>query len=135
MSHDDDDIDDQALRPLRSVWLAMPDEEPPTRGLDALLAAARVKADEMKASARAGDAPASDNALLAAAAAAAIDRPRRNDVVAADQQSLWARFVAAFLRPQVLALATIMILVGGAVFISQRRDKLQHEGPAVSAPE
>jgi len=42
--HDDDD---PQLRALRAVWLAMPDEDPPERGLGELMAAARVKADEM----------------------------------------------------------------------------------------
>lgn len=45
--HDDDD--DGSLKPLRAVWLSMRDEEPPADGMAALLAAARVKADEMKA--------------------------------------------------------------------------------------
>lgn len=45
--HDDDD--DGSLRPLRAVWLSMRDEEPPADGMAALLQAARVKADEMKA--------------------------------------------------------------------------------------
>jgi hypothetical protein len=120
MSHDDDDIDDQALRALRPVWLAMPDEEPPSRGLDALMAAARVKADEMKA-AGVGHVAIHERASASSGA------------TSADQPSWWARLLAMFQRPQVLALATIMILIGGAVFISQRRDKLQHQ-PEPSAP-
>lgn len=42
--------DDPQLRALRAVWLAMPDEEPPERGLGELMAAARTRADEMKTS-------------------------------------------------------------------------------------
>jgi hypothetical protein len=89
MSQDDADLDDDGLKGLRSMWLSLPDEEPPTHGLDALMAAARVKAEEMA------------------------------------QPSLWERFVTMMRRPQFLALATIMILIGGAVFISQRRDQLE----------
>lgn len=89
MSHDDADPDDTGLEGLRSMWRSLPDEEPSARGLDSLMAAARVKAEEM--------AP----------------------------PSLWQRFVAMMRQPQVLALATIMILIGGAVFISQRRDTLE----------
>lgn len=133
MSQDDDDLD-ESLRPLRSVWLAMPDEEPPSRGLDALLAAARVKADEMKASA--SSVPAS-----VAASEPAMPADPRSPVPARtvddDEPSLWQRFLALFQRPQMLALATIMILIGGAVFISQRRDKLDasHEASAPAASD
>ncbi len=45
---DDDDPELKQLKQLRQVWLAMPDEEPPTRGLDALMAAARTKAEAMQ---------------------------------------------------------------------------------------
>jgi len=102
MGTDDGDIEDDGLSAFRSAWRTMPDEEPPQRGLAELMAAARVKADEM---------------------------------AAAQQPSLWQRFVDMMRRPQVLALATIMILIGGAVFISQRRDKLEAPSPeATSAP-
>ena len=36
---DDDDADMKQLKQLRQVWLAMPDEDPPSRGLDALMPA------------------------------------------------------------------------------------------------
>ena len=45
---DDDDRDLKQLKQLRQVWLAMPDEDPPTRGLDALMAAARTQAEAMQ---------------------------------------------------------------------------------------
>ncbi len=93
MSADDADPDDAGLDSLRSMFRSLPDEEPPARGLDALMAAARVKAEVMA------------------------------------QPSMWERFVAMLRAPQVLALATIMILIGGAVFISQRRDKLEAAQP------
>lgn len=99
MGTDDGDIDDDGLKSLRAVWLSMPDEDPPERGLADLMAAARVKANEM---------------------------------AEAQQPSLWERFLCMMRRPQVLALATIMILIGGAVFITQRRDKLQASDPAVA---
>lgn len=121
MSHDDDDLDDKSLAPLRSVWLAMPDEDPPSRGLDALLAAARVKADEMKASGAVSE-------QVVASEPGSVPARTVDD----EQPSLWQRLLALFQRPQMLALATIMLLVGGAVVISQRRDKLDasHEATA-----
>jgi hypothetical protein len=78
--------DDPQLRALRAVWLALPDEDPPTRGLDALMAAARVKADEMVA------------------------------------VPWWRRVLDVLRKPPVLALASVMVLIGGAVLISQRTD-------------
>jgi len=91
MSRADDDMDDEGLEGLgsfRSMFREMPDEEPPQRGLAELMAAARVKADEMA------------------------------------KPSLWERFLQTMRRPQVMALATIMILIGGAVFISQRKSEM-----------
>lgn len=85
--HDDDD--DPQLSSLRAVWLNMPDEDPPERGLAELMAAARVKAEEMAT------------------------------------PSWWQRLVALLRRPPVLALATVLVLLGGAVFVGQRRDKLE----------
>jgi hypothetical protein len=100
MSHGDDedgpegDVDAQ-LRSLRAVWLAMPDENPPERGLDALMAAARTKAVEM--------------------AEASTEMPK--------QPSWWERFVATLRRPQVLALATVLLLVAGVLVIGDRSMK------------
>jgi hypothetical protein len=88
--------DDPQLRSLRAVWLSMPDEEPPQRGLAELMAAARVKAEEMA------------------------------------KPSLWQRIVALLRRPPVMALATVLVLIGGAVFIGQRRDKMQAEAPVAT---
>ena len=95
--HGDDRDDDPALNSLRAVWLSMPDEDPPDRGLAELMAAARVKAEQMA------------------------------------QPSWWQRVFAVLRRPPVLALATVMVLIGGAVFIGKRSDKL--EAPPPSAPE
>lgn len=39
--------DDEQLRGLRAVWLSLPDEEAPVRGMAELLAAARAKAVDM----------------------------------------------------------------------------------------
>jgi len=97
VSQGGDNTDDPQLKALRAVWLAMPDEEPPTRGLDALMAAARAQAE-----------------VLAA-------------------PPWWKRALHALARPPVLALATIMILIGGAVLIS-KRDDIKDAGPAAPPP-
>lgn len=94
MSTDGESDDDPGLQGLRSMWLSMPDEDPPARGLDALMAAARVKAEEMA------------------------------------KPSLWQRFAAMFARPPVLALATVVVLVGGAVLVGTRRDEMEAQAPA-----
>jgi hypothetical protein len=93
--HDDED---PQLASLRAVWLAMPDEDPPTRGLDALMAAARAKAE-----------------VLAT-------------------PPWWKRLLHALSRPPVLALASIMILIGGAVLISNRPDVREASPTVKSAP-
>ena len=49
MTTDDDDIDDASLKSMRAVWLSMRDEDPPAAGMSGLLAAAREKADAMRA--------------------------------------------------------------------------------------
>ena len=93
MSHgDDDDGDDAKLRSLRAVWLSMPDEDPPERGLDALMAAARTKAAEM--------------------AEGSTELPK--------QPTWWERFFATLRRPQVLALATVILLFAGALIVTDR---------------
>ena len=46
---DDDELDDPVMRSMRSVWVSMRDEEPPAAGMSGLLAAAREKADAMRA--------------------------------------------------------------------------------------
>ncbi len=88
-SNDDgrDELDDPALRSMRAMWISMRDEEPPAAGLAELLAAARVKAEEM--------------------------RPR---------EPWWRRIAVALRRPPVLALATAVVLLGGAVVIGARRE-------------
>ncbi len=94
----DDGGADDGLKSMRAVWLSMPDEDPPERGFADLMAAARVKAEEMA-------------------------RP-----------SLWERITATLRRPPVLALASVMVLVGGAVFIAQRKDTADLEVSPTRAP-
>ncbi len=91
-----DDRDDDDLKALRSVWVSMRenDEEPPDRGLAALMAAAREKASEL------------------------AEPPR---------ESWWQKVLATLRRPPVLALASVTVLLGGALFIMQRSDKLSSE--------
>jgi hypothetical protein len=91
----DEADDDPQLKSLRAVWLSMPDEDPPERGLAELMAAARVKAEAMT------------------------------------KPSLWQRIAALLLRPPVLALATVLILIGGAVFIGQRKESIGPAEPVV----
>ncbi|NVB85659.1 MAG: hypothetical protein HOV81_45260 [Kofleriaceae bacterium] len=101
--HGDDGDDDPQLGGLRAMWLSMPDEDPPSRGLAELMAAARVKAEEMA------------------------------------QPSLWQRIVAMMRRPPVLALATVVVLVAGAVLVGNRKDKFDDVAPVadqtIVAPE
>ncbi|MBA3459517.1 MAG: hypothetical protein H0T46_06125, partial [Deltaproteobacteria bacterium] len=102
MSADDRDDDlegDEQLESLRSVWVSMreSDEDPPDRGLAALMAAAREKASEL------------------------AEPPR---------ESWWQRVLATLRRPPVLALASVTVLLGGALFVMQRSDKLTSEPKA-----
>ncbi len=105
-SNDDgrDELDDPALRSMRAMWISMRDEEPPAAGLAELLAAARVKAEEM--------------------------RPR---------EPWWRRIAVALRRPPVLALATAVVLLGGAVVIGARREAFDAmpriEGPPAGGGE
>src|SRR4051812_35179067 len=46
--NDNDDRDDPMLRSMRAMWVSMRDQEPPSTGLDALLAAARTHAARMQ---------------------------------------------------------------------------------------
>ena len=95
-THDDDDGgDDAQLKQLRAVWVSMRESEddPPDRGLAALMSAAREKAAEM----------------------------------AAPEESWWQRVLAVFRRPPVLALASVTVLLGGALVITQRRDSMKAE--------
>ena len=84
--HDDDELD-QMMGSMRSMWRELPDEEPPSRGLDALMAAARTKAAEMQ--------------------------PR-------EKESWFRRALAMLARPPVLAAATVVVLVGSTVLLTQR---------------
>jgi hypothetical protein len=108
MSHGDDDDDDAQLRSLRAVWLAMPDEDPPERGLDALLAAARTKAVELAAAS--SELPAAGPGEPLAA------KPIETEV----EPSWWRRLVASLRRPPMLALATVVVLVAGAALVGHR---------------
>lgn len=97
---DDDDLEGgEQLKQLRSVWVSMreSDEDPPDRGLSALMAAARTKAAEM---------------------------------TPAPTESWWQKVLAVFRRPPVLALATVTVLLGGALFITQRGDSMKSESTA-----
>jgi hypothetical protein len=99
----DDEHDDPQLRSLRAVWLAMPDEDPPDRGLSELMAAARQQAAVMTE----------------------VGKP-----------SWWRRALVQLMRPPVLALATVMILLGGAVLVtsSKKGDVSSEPAPVESAP-
>jgi hypothetical protein len=79
------DSDDPKLRAMRAVWLTMRDENPPERGLAALMATARAKAEAMD-----------------------------------PQRAPWQRLLATLRRPQVFALATVLVLLGGAVVVGRR---------------
>ncbi len=87
---DEPEVSEDQLRPLRAIWLEMPDEEAPVRGLDALMAAASAKAA----------------------------------VMAPPPVGMWQRFLDLFKQPPVLALATIVVLVGGAALVNRHEDKL-----------
>jgi hypothetical protein len=89
-----DDEDDPQLGALRAAWRAMPDEDPPERGLAELMAAARAKAEELA-------------------------RP-----------PWWRRALAQLRRPPVLALASVMVLLGGALVVGHRRDEVQSRATA-----
>jgi hypothetical protein len=127
----DDEHDDEGLTSsLRSVWLAMPDEEPPESGLAALLAAARVKASEMAAtSAATTTAVADDTARGTTSAAPEAARPAS----APRGPSLWQRFLMLLRRPPVFALASVALVVGGLVLLGQRTDQHELDAPAVHA--
>ncbi|HET9626321.1 MAG TPA: hypothetical protein VFP84_33395, partial [Kofleriaceae bacterium] len=166
---------------MRSVWRAMRDEEPPARGLEALMAAAGAKAAEMRA-ARAHDEtrqdvpPADDAApsdrgldvLMAAARAGAVrgggrsaeapaafaagsrapvdeplDASERSASVSravgeirigpraeapAVRTPVWRALAVTLRRPPVLAFASVLILVGGALVATH------HAGDKPSAP-
>lgn len=91
--------DDEQLKSLRSVWVSMRenDEDPPDRGLAALMAAAREKASAM------------------------AEPPRA---------SWFHKIFATLRRPPVLALASVMVLLGGALVVMQRSDKLSSDSKA-----
>ena len=96
MAGEHEDDEDPQLKSLRQVWLSMRDEAPPTRGLDALMAAARSHVE-----------------VLA-------------------KPTLWQRIVAALRRPPMLALATVMILIGGVVIFTRHSDELEKAPTAPS---
>ena len=105
MSAADDRDDDLELGSLRAMLRSMPDEEPPARGLDALMAAARDKAAQM----------------------AEADKP--------EVESWWQRWFAAFRRPPVLALASITVLVGGGLFLASRKSDMEAQPEVSVAQE
>ncbi|MCX5747729.1 MAG: hypothetical protein NT062_35135 [Proteobacteria bacterium] len=85
-----DELDGDRGKRLRAVWLAMADEDPPERGMAALMAAATKQAHVM------------------------VPPP----------PSLWGRLVELLRRPPVLALATVVVLVGGAVLVHRHEDTM-----------
>lgn len=95
---DDDRDDDEQLKALRQVWLSMRDEDPPERGLDALMAAARSHAQ-----------------ILA-------------------KPTWWQRLISAMRRPPMLALATVMVLLGGVLILTRHGDELE-KAPAAPPPQ
>ncbi|HEY1813325.1 MAG TPA: hypothetical protein VGG74_13330 [Kofleriaceae bacterium] len=103
-----DDDDDPQLRPLRAAWRSMPDEDPPERGLDELMAAARQQAG----------------------------------VMAEARAPWWKRLAATLLRPPVLALASVLILLGGLFVVTSSQKGVspeptpieQSSAPAASVP-
>jgi hypothetical protein len=95
------DDEDEQLKSLRAVWLSLPDEDPPERGLSELMAAARAKATEMS----------------------------RPAVV-----PWWRRLFEQIKRPPVLALATITVLIGGAVLVTSRKDEMEVKDTAPVPP-
>jgi hypothetical protein len=88
-----DDDDDPQLRSMRAAWRSMPDEDPPQRGLAELMAAARQQAEVM-AEARA---------------------PSR---ATAERPTWWKRLAATLLRPPMLALASVLLLLGGLFVVT-----------------
>ncbi len=78
------DDDDPQLHAMRAVWRAMPDEDPPARGLAELMAAARTKAETLAS------------------------------------PPWWRRLLDLLKRPTVLALASVLVLIGGAVLVTNR---------------
>jgi hypothetical protein len=105
---DDDHIDDDQLKQMRSVWLSMRDDdaEPSDRGMAALMAAAREQADAGRRRGTSNPTP-----------------------------SWWAKLVDQLRRPPVLAMATVVVLIGGAVVISQRGEEMRTESEMASAPD
>ncbi len=105
MSAADDRDDDLELGSLRAMLRSMPDEEPPARGLDALMAAARDKAAKMSAT----------------------DTP--------ETEPWWQRMFAVFRRPPVLALASVTVLIGGGLFLASRKDEMEAQPEVSVAQE
>lgn len=108
---EDDDPEIERLRHLRAAFRAMPDEDPPERGLADLMAAARAQAEEMTP---------------------VPQRMGPGDRVLA--VPWWKRLAAMLRRPPVLALASVMVLLGGALLIGRRGDE-DVARPTVSATE
>lgn len=69
------------------------------------------------------------DALMAAA------RTKAADMAPPASEGFWTKFLAVFRRPPVLALASITVLLGGALFIAQRRDSMQSTETAAARQE
>lgn len=81
-------------------WLSLPDEDPPERGLAELMAAARVRAEEM----------------------------------AAARTPWWKRAGALLMRPPVLALASVLVLLGGLFVVTSSHKGVSPEPTPIEAP-
>jgi len=64
----------------------------------------------------------SDRGMAALMAAA---RTKASELEQAAQPSWWQRIAASLRRPPVLALATVTVLLGGALIVTQRRDSMK----------
>jgi len=71
----------------------------------------------------------SDRGLAALMAAA---REKASELEHAAQPSWWQRVLASLRRPPVLALATVTVLLGGALIITQRRADMKADATATS---
>lgn len=81
---------------------------------------------------RSGDEEPSERGLDALMAAA---RTKAADMAPPASEGLWAKLLSIFRRPPVLALASLTVLLGGALFITQRHDRIQSEAAIAARPE
>jgi hypothetical protein len=125
----DDDADDEAGG-MRSVWLAMRDEEPSGRELDALMAAASAKASVMRE--RSGQANEAPSAVFAEGTRPPGDELTPETRLVTEERAAppatetvvtgpwWARWVRGVWRPSTLAFASVVVLIGSAWVVVER---------------